>query len=127
MTRRFEAGRIRFGRAEFSPDNRYLAYESDEGGRTEIYVQPVSEGGRRVTISTNGGSQAAWAGTGRELFYREEGPNDTTRMMVVDVTLGDTFAAGIPRPLFGIRSSASPGGASPIRAYDVTREAGASS
>ena len=122
VTRRFEAGRIRFGRAEFSPDNRYLAYESDEGGRTEIYVQPVSEGGRRVTISTNGGSQAAWAETGRELFYREEGPNDTTRMMVVDVTLGDTFAAGIPRPLFGIRSSASPGGASPIRAYDVTRD-----
>ena len=61
-------------------------------------------------------------GTGRELFYREQGPNNTTRMMVVDVTLEDTFAAGIPRPLFEIRSSDYPAGASPLRAYDVTRD-----
>ena len=107
----------------FSPDGRYLAYESDEGGRTEIYVQPVSEGGGRVTISTDGGSQAAWARNGRELFYREEGgPNRTTRMMVVDVTLEGTFAAGIPRPLFELRSNEYPPGAAPMRAYDVTRD-----
>ena len=57
VTRRLVAGRVGYGRAEFSPDGRYLAYESRQSGRLEVYVQAVSEGGRRLTISSNGGSR----------------------------------------------------------------------
>jgi eukaryotic-like serine/threonine-protein kinase len=122
VARRFVSGRIQFGRAEFSADGRYLAYESEASGRTEVYVQPLAESGRVVTISANGGSQPAWAGNGRELFYREDGPDGSLRIMVVDVTLGDNFTAGRPRVLFQLPSTEYLSGASPLRAYDVTRD-----
>ena len=57
--------------AEISPDGRWLAYESDESGQSEVYVRPfpsVNEG--RWQVSTAGGRQPLWAGSGRELFYR---------------------------------------------------------
>lgn len=120
--RRLVAGRVGYGRAEFSPDGRYLAYESRQSGRLEVYVQAVSEGGRRLTISSNGGSMPAWAGHGRELFYWEGGQNGTIRVMAVDVKLGESFSAGAPRALFEIKSADYPAGVAPIRQYDVTRD-----
>jgi serine/threonine protein kinase len=53
-----------------SPDGRWLAYESDESGRFEIYVRPfpnVSDG--QWPVSTTGGTRPLWAPTGKELFY----------------------------------------------------------
>jgi hypothetical protein len=64
----------------------------------------------------------AWAGHGRELFYWEAPPDGNTRLMVVDVKLGERFSAGAPRALFEIRSADYPPGVAPIRAYDVTRD-----
>jgi eukaryotic-like serine/threonine-protein kinase len=122
VARRFISTPLQYGRAQFSPDGRYLAYESSESGRSEVYVQTVSGAGRRVTISGNGGSQPVWARHGRELFYRDEEDDGTVRIMAVDVTLGETFSAGAPRALFAVRSSEYPPGASPRRAYDVTRD-----
>ena len=104
--------------AEISPDGRYLAYESDQSGRSEIYVQPFPGSGRREPVSTEGGSQPVWARSGRELFYRATGPGRTLRMMVVEVSLGDSFTAGSPRMLWettGERYPAGTGG----RAYDI--------
>ena len=80
--------------AEVSPDGRWLAYESNETGRNEIYVRPfpnVDAGKRQV--STNGGTQPLWARNGQELFY-ESG--------CVDARAGgdgSTFEAGAPRKL----------------------------
>ena len=53
-------------------DSRWLAYASDETGRKEIYVRPFpnTEDGKWL-VSTNGGSEVAWARSGRELFYRD--------------------------------------------------------
>ena len=53
-----------------SPDDRWLAYVSDESGRVEIYVQPFPGPGRKTLISTEGGAEPAWSRDGRELFYR---------------------------------------------------------
>ncbi len=53
----------------FSPDGNWLAYSSDETGRSEVYIQPFPGPGRRVQISTDGGEQPAWSADGR-LFYR---------------------------------------------------------
>jgi len=55
----------------FSPDGRWLAYESDESGRSEVYVRPSSEAGGRVTISSGGGLRPVWGGDGKQLFYLE--------------------------------------------------------
>src|SRR4029450_8228409 len=53
----------------FSPDGQWVAYESNESDRSEIYLQrfPKSEG--RIRVSVDGGAQGRWAGNGRELFY----------------------------------------------------------
>jgi dipeptidyl aminopeptidase/acylaminoacyl peptidase len=120
VARRLVQGPVGNGRAQFSPDGRYIAYESRQSGRVEVYVQPVSGAGGRVTISNNGGTQPAWAG--HELFYWEPGADGMTRVMSVDVKLGESFSAGVPRALFEFRSTDYPAGVAPIRAYDVTRD-----
>jgi hypothetical protein len=55
--------------AQFSPDGKWIAYQSDESGRAEIYVQPFPGPGNKWPISTNGGSQVRWRRDGKELFY----------------------------------------------------------
>jgi Tol biopolymer transport system component len=86
-----------FGETEaaFSPDGGFLAYVSGESGRGEVYVQRFPEGGGRRQVSVNGGIQPRWRKDGRELFYSE---GET--LMAVPVTIGSTFSAGVPRPLF---------------------------
>ncbi len=104
--------------AELSPDGRYLAYESNQSGRSEVYVQPFPGSGRRELVSTDGGGQPVWARNGRELFYRASGPGPMMRMMVVDVTLGHVFTAGRPRVLWEAMRARYPGGTGG-RTYDV--------
>ena len=88
--------------AQFSPDGRWIAYESNESDRSEIYVQrfPKPEGTFR--ISTTGGAQVRWARSGNELFYTAlDG-----RLMAVPVRFapdGQTVDAGVPAPLFVTR------------------------
>ena len=55
----------------FSPDGRWVAYNSDESGRPEVYVRPFATTGGRVLISTNGGQRPIWSADGRQLFYWE--------------------------------------------------------
>jgi serine/threonine-protein kinase len=83
------------GGAMFSPDGRWLAYESDESGRHEIYVRPVPGPGGKVQISTDGGTEPVWARNGRELFYR-----NGDKMMAVAIETKATFAAAKPKLLF---------------------------
>jgi serine/threonine-protein kinase len=53
-----------------SPDDRWLAYVSDESGRNEVYVRAFPEGGERWQISVAGGTEPRWRRDGLELFYR---------------------------------------------------------
>jgi serine/threonine-protein kinase len=56
--------------AEISPDGRWLAYQSDESGRFEVYVRTFPAVERGVwRVSTTGGRQPLWARKGRELFF----------------------------------------------------------
>jgi eukaryotic-like serine/threonine-protein kinase len=83
---------------QFSPDGKWIAYQSNESGRVEIYVQPFPTG-RRELISNGGGAQARWRPDGKELFYIAlDG-----RLMAVPIrldTAGRAFEAGVPVPLF---------------------------
>jgi len=81
----------------FSPDGKWIAYQSTDSGKFEVWVQPFPATGAKWQISKNGGSHAKWRGDGRELFYLGGGDN---RMMAVEVKAGATFRADIPRPLF---------------------------
>ena len=82
---------------EISPDGHWMAYTSDESGRSEIYVQPFPDLGAKRQISNQGGVEPMWARSGRELFYRN---NAGDEMMVVDITAEPTFSASTPRVLF---------------------------
>jgi hypothetical protein len=79
--------------AEVSRDGHWVAYQSNESGRNEIYVRPFPnvDGGKR-TISTNGGRQPLWARSGQELFYESAGA-----LMSVPIRIGSTFEAGTAR------------------------------
>jgi len=83
---------------EIAPNGRYLAYQSNESGRSEIYVRPfprVNDG--RWQVSTNGGTKPVWARNGRELFYLDA-ENALTAVPVQTSTTA--FAAGHPRKMF---------------------------
>ena len=83
----------------FSPDGRFLVYQSNESGRNEIYVQTFPDPGGKWQVSTAGGLDAFWRSDGKEIYYRA--PDQ--KLMAVDVQAGATFQAGIPRPLFPAR------------------------
>jgi Tol biopolymer transport system component len=54
--------------ASFSPDGRYLAFESPESGRSEVYVRPFPDGDQRIQVSTDGGAVPVWTNNG-EIIY----------------------------------------------------------
>jgi Tol biopolymer transport system component len=85
--------------ARFSPDSRWLSYQSDESGRPEIYVQPVQGHSGKWQISTAGGSQAVWNRNGKEIFY----VSPDNKLMAVDVKADSGFEAGTPKALFDVR------------------------
>jgi Tol biopolymer transport system component len=79
-----------------SPDGRWMAYTSDESGRSEIYLASFPEPLGSTRISTEGGTQAEWRRDGRELYYRT--PN--RKLMAVSIKAGANFDAGTPHELF---------------------------
>ena len=110
-------GAFRQANAELSPDGHWMAYQSDESGRPEIYVRPfpkVNEGLERV--SNAGGIQPLWARSGRELFYLE--PGTPRRLIAVPVQTGPTFDKGNPQVLIDWKYPLGTGGAG--RNYDVS-------
>jgi Tol biopolymer transport system component/predicted Ser/Thr protein kinase len=83
----------------FSPDGRFLAYQSNESGRMEVYVQSFPGPGGKWQVSTAGGVEPKWRGDGKELYYRAA----DQKLMAVEVKAGESFEAGVPRPLFMAR------------------------
>jgi Tol biopolymer transport system component len=87
---------------QFSPDGKWIAFQSNESGRFEIYVQPFPGSGPRVLISSDGGVQARWRHDGKELFYLA--PDN--RLMAVRIQLdptGGNVTADRPVSLFAGR------------------------
>jgi Tol biopolymer transport system component len=82
---------------QISPDGRWIAYESDESGRWEIYVRsfPDVESGGRWQVSASGGEFPLWAPNGKELFYRSP-----DAIMAVPVETKPTLKLGTPKSLF---------------------------
>jgi serine/threonine protein kinase/Tol biopolymer transport system component len=83
-----------FGAAA-SPDGRWLAYQSNESGRPEIYVRELVGSGGRWPISTGGGEEPRWSPDGKELYYRVN-----NQLIVVQVETRSSFHASTPGSLF---------------------------
>jgi Tol biopolymer transport system component len=102
----------------FSPDGKWVAYDSNESGRYEVYVREFLPGqpgsGGKWPVSTGGGVAPRWHGGGKELFYLAP----DRKLMAVEVKAGSGFQAGRPRPLF--QTSAFTG--TPAGRYAVTAD-----
>ena len=105
--------------ATFSPDGRYVAYQSDETGKWEVYVKSFPPNEARWKVSMNGGVWPKWSGRGDELFFFE-GNN----LMSVPVQLRPSFRPGETRKLFtGEQVGMGAGAMEGLNAtYDVTRD-----
>ncbi|HJZ82238.1 MAG TPA: protein kinase [Pyrinomonadaceae bacterium] len=100
----------------FSPDGHFVAYDSDESGKFEVYVQTFPASGGKWLVSTNGGAQPRWRRDGKEMFFIAA----DRRLMAVDVKLeGSTFEAGVPKALFQTNVAGYP---NPRNVYDVSAD-----
>ena len=106
--------RFRERNAEIAPDGRWIAYQSNESGVDQVYVQPfpgVDAG--RWQVSSAGGVKPLWAPSGRELFYLASGG----ALMSVPIQPGPAFTFGNPTRLLDTSAFANPG--APGRNWDV--------
>ena len=96
--------------AVFSPDGGWVAYVSDESGRTEVYVRPYPGPGSPTQFSTDGGREPMWSPGGGELLYRIG-----DAMMAVAIETEPTLQLGATQQLFEGRYLGDPDRAN----YDV--------
>jgi dipeptidyl aminopeptidase/acylaminoacyl peptidase len=83
---------------QVSPDGKWLAYQSNETGRTEIYVKPFPEGPGKWQVSTDGGQYPRWRRDGRELFFYF-----ANNIIAAEIRVsGSSLEPGVPRTLFAL-------------------------
>jgi len=99
----------------FSPDGRWMAYASDESGRSEVYARPFPGPGGAVRVSTGAGAWPRWRQDGREIFYMAE----DRKLMSAEIKAGLQLEVGKVRPLLEARTAGDPLLESE---YDVTRD-----
>ena len=98
-----------------SPDGRWLAYNSNETGRFEVYVRSFPDvGSLKRQVSTTGGSEAIWSRSGRELFYRNEAEELVSAEVVDEPTFSvrsqsvlfsaAEYLASMSHPIYDVRS-----------------------
>jgi Tol biopolymer transport system component len=85
--------------ARFSPDNRWVAYESNDSGRAEIYIQAFPNARDKFPVSIGGGTFPEWGEGGRELYYVS---NDRKLMAVALAFSASGPQASRPRELFPV-------------------------
>jgi len=113
---RYFANGFNLAHPALSPDGRWMAYDSDESGRVEVYAQSFPNPRlKRWKVSPEHGSEPLWTRGGRELVYRN---GDSVMAVSVDLVSGQS---GPPRTLFSGRYPDSPGWTRP-RSYDVSRD-----
>ena len=100
--------------AVISPDGKWMAYQSNESGRREVYVTAFPGGGAKWQVSTDGGTVPRWRGDTKELFFLDS----SDHIVAVDVdAAGNAVHLGVPHALFqaiGIQRD--------YGAYDVTAD-----
>jgi serine/threonine-protein kinase len=103
--------------SRLSPDGRWIAYESNESGRAQIYVEPLPRTGQRFQISKTGGARPLWAPDMSKLYF-DNNAGSATRIISVGVQTKPTFSWGEPLTL-PIKDFLQPSGTY-RRQYDLT-------
>ena len=115
--RAYAAGSFSQTYGAFSPNRRWVAYASDESGQSEIYIDSFPEPGRRIRVTTAGGTEPRWRRDGKELYFRRG-----TEVHIVKMTSGQlrpgSSTAAAPLEVRSIDRLFDAG--APIRAFDVT-------
>ena len=113
---RYFANGFNLAHPVLSPDGRWMAYDSDESGRVEVYAQSFPNPQlKRWKVSPAAGSEPMWTRGGQELVYRK---GDSVMAASIDLQNG---RSGVPRALFAGPYPDNPGWTRP-RSYDVTRD-----
>jgi len=81
----------------FSPDGRWIAFESTESGQYDVYIAPFPGPGQKVRVSTAGGGEPRWRRDGKEIFYLTQ---DGMLMSAAVSTVGSAMAPAVPQALF---------------------------
>jgi serine/threonine protein kinase len=81
---------------QFSPDVHWVAYDSTESGRREVWIQPFPPTGSRRQVSTGGGFSPKWRGDGKELYYISA----DGKLTAVGISVGATLEFDRATPLF---------------------------
>jgi eukaryotic-like serine/threonine-protein kinase len=89
---------------QLSPDGRWLAYVSDESGRSGVYIRPFPSGPGVWKVAVNGSKEPRWGRDGKELFYLE-GLVPKVALMAVAIQLDarSGLQIGAPHRLFEYR------------------------
>ena len=104
------------GNSRFSPDGRWIAYDSNESGQFEVYVAAFPGPGSKIQVSTTGGTEPRWRADGKELYYFAR----DNRLTAVEITTdGSAFDLGKSVPLFQAREVWLPGTST---RYDVSKD-----
>ena len=117
------------GSASVSPNGRWLAYQSDESGKVEVYVRPfpdVETG--KWQVSAGGGGQPLWSPDGAELFFLSfdrTADNPNNQIMVAQVEGDPTFRHTTPERLFDLADLRFDWGIAPDGRFLMTRLAAA--
>jgi len=105
----FQSSSLFGGYSDFSPDGRFVVYQTEESGRPEIYVRPASGEDRKWQVSIGGGTVPVWSAAGDEIFFLSR-----PQLLAAPVdTSGDEPKVGEPRVLFENRR---------VIAYDAARD-----
>ena len=87
------------GWARFSPDGNWIAHESDESGRWEIYIRPFPGPGGKWQISANGGEYVYWRGDGKEVYYQ----SSDSKVKATEIGIsGSAIEVGTEQMLFDL-------------------------
>jgi Tol biopolymer transport system component len=100
-----------------SPDNKWVAYASNETGDWEVYVTTYPNAAGKWQVSRGGGTEPCWRGDGKELFYVAPGG----MLTAVPVNGEGTFSSGTPAPLFPLHAR-SPISSTDLFSYDVSKD-----
>jgi dipeptidyl aminopeptidase/acylaminoacyl peptidase len=105
---------------QISPDGKWIAYSSNETGRSEIYVQPFPQGAK-IQISVNGGVFPRWGRGGKELYFMNLISAGNLMVSTIRVT-GAAIQRDDPKVLFQTGYFTSPHAGGQYHAYAVSSD-----
>jgi eukaryotic-like serine/threonine-protein kinase len=84
--------------SRLSPDEKWIAYESNETGRAEVWVEPLPRSGQRFQVTTTGGARPVWAPDMSKLYFDNNSGN-AVRIISVNIRTQPAFSFSDPQTL----------------------------